>query len=52
MLPIDDTTDGSSGIAPTRNCTHFLKIGFMVARGGFISLVSTKEINQIKKGKL
>ena len=26
---------GSLGIAPTRNCTHFLKIGFVVAGGGF-----------------
>ena len=28
---------GSPGIAPTRNCTHFLKIGLVVARGGFYS---------------
>ena len=28
---------GSLGIAPTRNCTHFLKIGFVVAGGGFYS---------------
>ena len=28
---------GSLGIAPTRNCTHFLKIEFVVARGGFYS---------------
>ena len=28
---------GSLGIAPTLNCTHFLKIGFMVAGGGFYS---------------
>ena len=26
---------GSLGIAPTRKCTHFLKIGFVVAGGGF-----------------
>ena len=26
---------GSLGIAPTRNCTHFLKIGFVDAGGGF-----------------
>ena len=30
-------TRGSLGIAPTRDCTHFLKIGFVVARGGFYS---------------
>ena len=29
--------DGSLGIAPTRNCTHFLKIGFQVAVVGFYS---------------
>ena len=28
---------GSLGIAPTGNCTHFLKIGFVVAEGGFNS---------------
>ena len=28
---------GSLGIAPTRNCTHFLKIWFVVAGGGFYS---------------
>ena len=28
---------GSLGIAPTRNCTHFRKIGFVVAGGGFYS---------------
>ena len=25
------------GIAPTRNCNHFLKIGFVIAGGGFYS---------------
>ena len=40
---------GSLGIAPTRNCTHFLKIGYVVARGG---VFSNKGINQSKKGKL
>ena len=29
--------NGSLGIAPTRNCTHFLKIAFVVDRGGFYS---------------
>ena len=28
---------GSLGIAPTRNCTHILKIGIVVAGGGFYS---------------
>ena len=29
--------NGRLGIAPTRNCTHFLKIGLVVAGGGFYS---------------
>ena len=43
---------GSRGIAPTRNCTHFVKIEFVVAWGGFyfIPIISTKRINRIKKG--
>ena len=28
---------GSLGIAPTRNCTHLIKIGFVVAGSGFHS---------------
>ena len=28
---------GILGITPTQNCTHFLKIGFVVAKGGFYS---------------
>ena len=28
---------GSLDIAATQNCTHYLKIGFMVAGGGFYS---------------
>ena len=43
---------GLLGIAPTRNCTNFLKIVFAVAMGGFYSIISTKGINQIKKEKL
>ena len=31
------TYDDSLGIAPTRNCTHFLIIGFVVAGGRFYS---------------
>ena len=42
---------GSLGIEPTRICTQFLKIGFLVG-GVFIPIISTEEINQIKKGKL
>ena len=37
--------EGTLGIAPTRNCTNFLKIGFVVARGGFYSYY----IHQAKK---
>ena len=44
---------GSINIAPTRNCTHFLKFGFVVAApgAGFIIIISTKGIYQIKKRK-
>ena len=38
------------GIAPTRNSSHFLKIGFVVAGAGFIP--SKLEINQIGKYKI
>ena len=38
-------------IKVTWYCTHFLKIGFVVAGGVFYSYYSTKGINQIKKGK-
>ena len=37
------------GIAPTRNCTKFLKIRFLVAGGGFYSYY-IKGLNQKKKG--
>ena len=38
---------GSLGIAPTRNCTHFLKIGYVVARGGILFLLYTpRELNR------
>ena len=33
---------GSLVITPTRNCTHFLKIGFVVAGGGFIPIIGNK----------
>ena len=42
---------GSLGIAPTRNCTHFLKFDSSSPGAGFIPIISTKGINQIKKGK-
>ena len=29
--------DSSIGIAPTRDCTHFLQIELLVAEGGFYS---------------
>ena len=43
---------GSLGIAPTRDCTHILKIGLVVAMASLIPILYTKGINQIKKGKL
>jgi hypothetical protein len=42
--------DGSLGIAPTRNCTHFLNTGFVVAGGGFNSYY-IKEGNKSDKGR-
>ena len=36
---------GSIGIAPTRDCTNFHTIGFVIAGGGFYSY----DINQGKK---
>ena len=35
LIKLIFTKSGSHGIAPTRNCTHFLKIVFVVAGGGF-----------------
>ena len=46
---------GSLGIAPTRNCAHFLKIGFVVAGGGVYSYFiqqgnkSDKEMKILRK---
>ena len=40
---------GSLGIAPTRNCTPFLKIGFMVARCGFYSYYIHHESKSAKE---
>jgi hypothetical protein len=37
LIPYNRPHSGSIGIAPTHNCTHFLKIGFVVAWGGFYS---------------
>ena len=37
LYPYLNTNNGSLGIAPTRICTHFLKIGFVVAGGGLYS---------------
>ena len=45
-----DALIGSLGSAPTRNYIPFLKIGFVVAGVGFIPIISTKRINQIRKG--
>ena len=38
---------GSLGIAPTLNCTHFPKIGFVVAGGGVLFIFYAKGINQL-----
>ena len=46
----NNIVDGSFGIAPTRHCNHFLKIDAWSPRVGFILIISTKGINQIKKG--
>ena len=49
---------GSGGIAPTRNCTHFLKILFVVAGGVFYSNYidqgnkSDKERKFLRKSKV
>ena len=48
-IRIPEENIGSLGIAPTRNCTHFLKNGFVVAGAVFIPIISKKGINQIKK---
>ena len=42
---------GSRGIAPTRNCTHFLKIRFVVAGGGFYSYYNHQCIRLDKEGE-
>jgi hypothetical protein len=52
VLFLGINADGSLGITPTQNCTYFLKIRFVVARAGFIPIISTKGIILIMKGKL
>ena len=43
----------SLGIAPTWNCTHFLKIEFMIAGGGFYSYyIRTDKERKIVRKKL
>ena len=44
------THHGSHGIVPKRDWTHFLKIGFMVAGGGFYSYYNLEGI-KLDKGK-
>ena len=39
---------GSLGIAPIRECTHFLKIGFVVAEDGFYSYY-IHQVNKLDK---
>jgi len=36
---------GSHGIEPKRDLTHFLKIGFVVAGGGFIPIITSNVLN-------
>ena len=43
---------GSLGITPTQNCTHFLKIGFVVAGGGFYSYYIHKGSKSDKERKI
>ena len=43
---------GSLDIAPTRNCTNFLKIEFVVAGGGFISYFISKGNKSDKEKKI
>ena len=45
-------TKGSLGIAPTPNCSHFLKIVFVVAWGGFYSYFIHQGNKSYKKGKI
>ena len=42
---------GSRGIQPTRDSTHFLKIGFVVAGGGFYSYYNHQCIKLDKEKK-
>ena len=42
---------GSHGIEPTRDCTHFLKIGFVFAKGAFYSYCNLKCIKLDKERK-
>ena len=42
---------GSHGIEPTRDCTNFLKIGFVVPRGGFNSYFNLQSIKSEKERK-
>ena len=39
LKKINNENNSSLGIAPTRNCTHFLKIVFVFAGGGFLFLL-------------
>ena len=47
-----EVNNGSLGIAATRNCTFFVKLDSWSPGVGFFLIISTKGINQIKKGKL
>ena len=43
---------GSIGIVPTRDCTHLLKIGFVVAGGGFYSYYIHQGNKLVKENKI
>ena len=51
MHPKCEKKCGLLGIAPTLNCTHFLKIGCVVAGGGFYSYYIHQGNKSDKKGK-
>ena len=52
LISVSNNIYGSLGIAPTRNCTHFLKIGFVVAEGGFYSYYIHQRNKSDKEGKI
>ena len=51
-LPNGYEKNGSLSIAPTRDCTHILKIGFVVAGGGFYSYYNLQCIKLYKENRI